>query len=254
MSAPRLEGSKAKRNRAEAHLKALERLINDFLDGNPYPLVVDPYPEQGRYLVKIMEPKPLPARDIALIIGDCVHNMRCALDYIAWEFAGADSADRDTMFPLFADREKYKGHGMRRIKKLPESARTLIERMQPYNAAADPKQTALWAIDHLDAADKHKLLTVTVPITGKLLVRFRDGVKGVKARVEIHDPSFLEHDTVIAKVTLSPPTPQMKLELQFTPQIAFGDDGEIGRGRFVIPNLERMLRDVDKAIAGFTRL
>ena len=43
----------------------------------------------------------LPGEDWALRIGDCIHNLRAALDYIAWRLAGSRPTDTQTQFPIF---------------------------------------------------------------------------------------------------------------------------------------------------------
>jgi hypothetical protein len=244
-----LEGSHAKRNRAETHLKAIEQRIGEFLEGDPYPVTVEPYPEEGRYLVKLVNPKSLPAQELALLIGDCVHNMRSALDYIVWELAGADPSDRVSMFPIFDDEAKYKSGGARRIKRLPagpDGPRALIERLQPYKAGKQARSSALWAIEDLDAADKHKLLTVTVPATRGLTVHFS---RQVNAAIGINPAATLEHDAVIAVVTIFPSIPDVEVRAEFPPEISLGGSAP----KFVIAHLKELLREVDMVTDAFAR-
>jgi hypothetical protein len=253
---PRLDGSRAKRDRAETHLKSLETCLGEFMAANPYTITVEPYPEEGRYLLKLRNPKPFPAQDVALLIGDCVHNLRAALDYIVWELAGAELTDRTSMFPIFDDKDKFRTHGAWRIKGVPDEPRALIKRMQPYHAGHGARDLALWAIEHLDAADKHKLLTVTLPITDSLNVIFTaDPPVVLHASLSIPQPlAALKDDTVIAVATLLPPTPHAQVKTEFAPEIAFGYDGISGPfPRFVVPNLKVLLGEVDRVIAAFEK-
>jgi hypothetical protein len=99
--------------------KAVEQAIGAFLDSEPYPVIIESDPHHGRYVIKLQNPKPLPMKELAVVIGDCVHNLRSTLDYIAWELAGANPNDRDTMFPIYDDPAKFRDHGARRIKNIP---------------------------------------------------------------------------------------------------------------------------------------
>jgi hypothetical protein len=80
---PSLYGVIEKRNRAAYHLKTIERTITEFLNGNTFLVETKGEPERGIYHAHLVGPPKLPARELAVMIGDCVHNMRSVLDYIA---------------------------------------------------------------------------------------------------------------------------------------------------------------------------
>lgn len=216
-----LDGSRAKRDRAHHHLEAIEQRIGEFLSSNPYPIAIEAHPKEGQYVMRLREPKPFPVHELAVMIGDCVHNMRAALDFITWELAGARPSDRRTMFPIFETPEQFRKNGTWRIKDIPDEARALIESVQPYHAQK-PRLTSLYAIDHFDAADKHRLLTVA-----------------------LFPHVSLVHDAVIAVFTIAPPVPDMNVQINFSPQIAFGEGIALAPKMFVIPNLKAMLQEVD---------
>jgi len=244
---PSLEGSRAKRDRAEHHLTAIEQRVGEFLGSDPYPVTVDAYPDEGRYLVKFVNPKPVPAQELALLIGDCVHNMRSALDYLVWELSGADPSDRRSMFPIFDKRAKFRDNEARRIGRLPANARALVEALQPYHAGPLARSTPLWAIEDLDAADKHRLLAVTVPATQGLTAHFS---RSVNTTITTDPAAGLEHDAVMAVVTISPPVPDVEVKAHFAPEVSIGE----GMPTFVLPHLRRLLGEVDtitERFAGF---
>ena len=160
-------GIKVKRDRAEAHLQAVEEMVGTYVR-DAYALTVEPYPGQWRYVIRSNDKRVLPSDDLAAMIGDCIRNMRSALDYIAWELAGARPTDNRTMFPIHETEDSFKQHGLSRIKDVrPDEAQALIKEFQPYNTP-NPRQYALWLIEHFDAADKHRLLTVTKPIIDEI--------------------------------------------------------------------------------------
>ena len=92
------------------------------------------------------------------IIGDIVHNLRTALDYIIVEFTGLDS-DRISL-PVGKGRSDVeasrKYQKIRR--KLPLFADFLLDEIQPYAGG----KFKLWELAKLDNIDKHKLL---IPVT-----------------------------------------------------------------------------------------
>ena len=67
-------------------------------------------------------------------IGDVVHNLAAALDYMTWELAVAHTGEGDsrTAFPIFEKRAEYQQYAKRKIKHLHADARAEIERAQPF--------------------------------------------------------------------------------------------------------------------------
>lgn len=249
--APTLDGARAKRDRAAYHLEVIERCINDFINSNPYPLSIERYPEQGIYQARVVNPKEFPAKELALLIGDCVHNMRSALDYIAWELAGGNLADMETMYPIFETEAGFRKRGVMRIKNIPPEPRALIERCQPYHLKNGFH--ALTAIAKLDAADKHKLLTVTAAIS-------REGAINIHIPAHVESKSRgdtaifhqnLKHDAIVARLTVTPPLPEMQVDIVSIPTVIFGTNLGLPPNAFVVDNLHSMLGEVDFSIREF---
>jgi hypothetical protein len=73
--------------RAEYHFQELTRLVRRYEDEHHYRAVlVDGLPER-RFVLEITEQ---PDADIAVVLGDCLFNIRSALDHIAVACAGMD--------------------------------------------------------------------------------------------------------------------------------------------------------------------
>lgn len=249
---PTLYGVSEKRNWAEHHLKLVEVCIGDFINSNPCRVITDPDPKHGIYHARLVYPDKLPFRTLSLMIGDCVHNMRAALDYMAWELAGANIADTGTMFPIFNSPAGFKTRGLKRVKGLPKDAQTAIERLQPYNTRYGGHLLALDAINKIDAADKHKILTVAVAIAE--LIECVPALPG-NIRPEGHTfglrhyPNVrLVHNAIVATCFVAPPIPQVEVHFKVTPQVEFGHIPGFDNHAFVLPNLRLMLDSVDMAI------
>ena len=253
--APTLSGVTEKRKWAEHHLKLIESSIRDFLASDPYPVLTDSYPECGVYHALLIGPKTLPAREIALMIGDCVHNMRSALDYIAWELAGASLADTETMFPIYETDIRFRKHGLRRIKNVqPKDARTLIERLQPYNTRYGGHLLVLSAINKLDATDKHKLLTVAVAIaegaTANQAIPRHVKAKAI-TRIDLFPNVRFIDGAKIATFAVNPPVPEMEVDFKIPFKVEFGDIHGFPKHTLVVPALKKMLDSLDLVIKRF---
>src|SRR5687767_14839123 len=75
-----------KLNRAVQHLERLEAEIKRWVGGHPYFLVSEFDPERGEHGVWI-RPEGEPPAEFGILIGDCLHNLRSALDSLAYDLA-----------------------------------------------------------------------------------------------------------------------------------------------------------------------
>jgi hypothetical protein len=117
------------------------------------------------------------AAELVLNLGDAIHNMRCALDYVIAETLGWK--DTRITFPMDKTREELIASfrtnpetvGQRVMKKgrnapveeaVPGIGDFIVNEICPY----DTPDGFLWALGKLDARDKHRLLVpVVVPQT-----------------------------------------------------------------------------------------
>lgn len=163
-----LDGAWAKLDRATNHFDALHSRIallfppkqDDATAGHEY------NPDRQELIVKL--PKATPADPaLPLILGDCLHNARSALDHLVFQLAilnrASSAAAEKTAFPICLTSEKFRDATTRKVAPfISGPALTEIEKLQPYatgNAGADD---ILWVLHQLDIIDKHRLLLVTV--------------------------------------------------------------------------------------------
>lgn len=105
--------------------------------------------------------------DWALVLGDCVHNLRSALDHLAYQLVLLDGQQpcRQTKFPILKERAMKKGgHEAEPFIQPPIKGREIlerIERVQPYfgigRTLVDEKDSYLWSLSKIDNIDKHRL-------------------------------------------------------------------------------------------------
>jgi len=111
-------------------------------------------------LGKLSDP---PRKEWSLVIGDCVQNLRSALDHMVWQLApqrARVTTPTDREFPIFSDAKKYDGGALSRIGSLPGAAQQVIESVQPFHLGAEYAQDPLWQLQTLSNIDKHRRLHV----------------------------------------------------------------------------------------------
>jgi hypothetical protein len=103
-----------------------------------------------------------------MLIGDCVPNLRSALDNLcysaAWLKCDPPADPKSIQFPIFATRKGYRGNATRTLRQLPEAAACLLEHFQPFQkAVADEIQRhSLLVLRHLSNQDKHRIPQVAL--------------------------------------------------------------------------------------------
>ncbi len=116
------------------------------------------------YIYRLVDVPTTPV-EWSLIMGDAVHNLRSALDLLAWQavIAGVGTPSRSTCSPIYKKQEDRKFSLA--LKGAPSHFIDAVRQMQPYIDA--PMAEAwrggrLWLLYRLDIEDKHHLL-VTCP-------------------------------------------------------------------------------------------
>jgi hypothetical protein len=99
-----LDSVYAKIERAEHHRRNFIEAERRFLETKPYTLVKEYEPESGWNTVR-WSVRESPPAVLALGLADCLHNLRAALDYLAWQLVVASGATPTgrTMFPICTD-------------------------------------------------------------------------------------------------------------------------------------------------------
>jgi hypothetical protein len=250
-----LKDSRAKLRRAQEHFDMLKGQIDTFLEAKPYRVVVDP-PVDDLFIVRLDNAPDIPAEDWALIIGDCVHNLRAALDYIAWRLAGSDPDDTNTQFPIFLTTEKWDRFSAKCIKRMKPEAQAILKKGQPFDRP-DPENTALGGIYILDNADKHKLLTVVAACPRHFAVEWAQhggtpDVPPPAAGVRVAINPAMSGNTVLAAIHDPYASSDVQMQPELTPDIAFGQSLFAGPNyTAVLDSLEATIREVATVIETF---
>lgn len=158
-------GIQAKLDRSEEHFDVLDDHIGTYLRKQPYSFAGEEHTEGDYYHWSTwMDVGELPPDEIwGPIIGDVVHNLRSALDHLAWQLA-TEQARADTPrrieFPIFLDDPANDPDIRRALTKIlnclrPES-HAVIDAAQPYKTGNT--HHPLWLLQALWNTDKHRTL------------------------------------------------------------------------------------------------
>jgi hypothetical protein len=175
-----LSGAWAKWERAQTHLQSLDpkdfpsiTFTNEWL--RHYPTTSEAHRDGLEYRFYV-EPETLDTESWAILAGDCLFNLRCALDHIVFElhhqrFRGKipPAVEEASGFPILTTKPTgRRGRSpdpakWREIKHLASKQRRAIEFLQPYNRQRDKfrnVRNALADIQTLNNIDKHRHLHV----------------------------------------------------------------------------------------------
>ncbi|MBN1528365.1 MAG: hypothetical protein JW895_04855, partial [Thermoleophilaceae bacterium] len=261
-----LEGVELKLERAKDHFHTLSESITTFLrDPKTYSTVFQTNKERRPVLVMEDIKDPSPEWDV--FIGDCVHNLHSALDHLAFQLMVGNTPPlrqrefiTSSAFPIFLSGPRFaklRSKGPKRGQPTPDSglhkilgvsatARTIIERLQPYHRRKNPGTRSLWELQELSNANKHRLFPLVYS-------SFELGQFEILGSVPfaLHNfestPGRLKRNAVIARwAYVTVPTPiSMKVNAELVTDITFNKGPRTPypvRGRSVLATLHGIMR------------
>jgi len=161
----RVDNIRLKIERAKKHINDLQIEINAFLNTKPYVISTKQNPQTRQLIYYISSVKDVPSQ-VALIAGDCLQNIRSALDHLAWQLveSNGQKPTTSTCFPIHDDAAKYKSRYMGQVRGMSNAAINAINAIKPYKGGND----VLWKIHKLNNVDKHRLLITVGSAFGSL--------------------------------------------------------------------------------------
>jgi hypothetical protein len=161
MSSP-LADAWAKYKRADAHADALHREISVYRESDAVDIVHESDPQTRDYVFRVKVREPPPLREWGLTVGDVLHNLRSALDSLAWQLVilstGTEPPEqiaRKIYFPLAASPDSFFRRAV--LEHVLPVHRDLMHDVQPYQAGYG----ALGTLDELSRQDKHRAIHPT---------------------------------------------------------------------------------------------
>jgi hypothetical protein len=171
---------------AGKHIDHLAQVCNDYLARDPLQVDPEPTDQPGKAAYRLHITAPIPV-EIALIIGDVLHNLRSALDSVVFEMVRVDLSrelspeeERSCQFPICDDPPSFKkffSNDTWRKKIMPSHLREALRSVQPFYGleylkgigAAEGRGSyadhspyyALSTLARMSNIDKHRRLAVT---------------------------------------------------------------------------------------------
>lgn len=247
----RLLGPRTKFKRVEEHFDQLYEEIRRFLD-KPEPYRFFSEEEAGTgdkvYRVQVIENPP---PRFAAIVGDIVHNLRSALDLLAWQLveAGGGTPGKNTMFPIRATKEAFETTGLAQVNGASKDAIRILKALKPYKGG----YAALWRLHRLDANDKHNLLVILGIATPQVIIPLVPGPVQADtaffgAELTLANPTFplVDGDEFFRLSAIVRNTP-LHHDLKFTGSVGVSD-GEVVHGESLIPVINDLARAIEEII------
>jgi hypothetical protein len=171
--------ARGKLRRAHCHIENLRTSIREAGQGEPYrlPLRIQDEPETGGKTVRVGA-LPNKTQEWGLLIGDAVHNLRCALDHVWWALA-IKHLDREPteqeapsiQFPILEpggnwDPGNYPSW-------VGEEATEIVAEAQPRNGLDGDEVHPLAVLRVLSNADKHRVIPTTVHVLTQTSITLR---------------------------------------------------------------------------------
>lgn len=150
----RLSLIRTKTEWAKKNIKNLEVLANKHIFDKVDVLSGDSNSANGRPALLVGK---MPF-DIVIMAGDIIHNLRSALDHLAFNLVqvGGKIPTSDTGFPIAATRKIYESTKSRKVRGMTSAAKNAIDDLCPYGGGNE----LLWRLHHLDIVDKHREFVV----------------------------------------------------------------------------------------------
>jgi len=196
--------------------------------------------------------KPVPnVTRWALLVGECVHNLRSALDHAVYECSGPDAPD-GCQFPVFRDDsylslpERAKRGYLYKVRGIKDDrVRAIIQTAQPWNRKERPELHPLWVLHRLDIQDKHRLLTPVASVPRNLRMNVRaEFFDDANHAVHASGPEWIPFERKAEVLTVRTSQPARKVYVNL--------DGQYGIG-LAVEGLDLGLQSTLNKLSQYTR-
>jgi hypothetical protein len=171
-----LSSSDAKLARAREHLEVLKSEIPASIeDAGPYSIRFSEVDPQTGWCSIFLVPNQTDKPRLGGVLGDFIHNLRCALDYIVTALVDANQATLTTrhQFPVYIDEAAYRAKVGTATTVVAKGnlggivdGLALIEQWQPYRLKPNPRADPLFVVQRFSNADKHRepVALLSIPV------------------------------------------------------------------------------------------
>jgi hypothetical protein len=242
----RLGGLLAKFNRAKQQFDELRFEMDEFFNQDPKPHFFRGYFDTDTWeWIERFQIREKPPLRFGVMLGDCVHNLRSALDHLICQLTMLNGGTMDdcarTQFTIASKSEaQFEGMAKTQLAGLSPMHRAVVKSLQPYHAGDQAWRHPLALLAELSNADKHRLVNPTYSVlktdSNAALKRLAegtyegDGPNPVVAWFMAKEGQRLEHDAVWFRIVfdrsiLTERPKEVKVSGHLTLGIAFGEIG-----------------------------
>lgn len=206
-----LPGAREKLQRAEHHVKGFIDGFSDFLRENPQRVMQPLNSYAGNQARFVCQPS-IPG-SVVCAVGDAVHNLRCALDHIAYAAATRNQAVpgvlKNATFTIRETRAEFDvAVAQPQVTGIGTAWLDFLRGVEPY---AGGKAAELFVVSKLDNLDKHRDLLIVDTFadtflwdeTAGVAVPVQRGLSFTKGVAIALDPSEPNHYTMTQRIRLS---------------------------------------------------
>ena|GEM_PF-2170485 len=250
---PSLESPRAKIEWAAKHFEVLDGEGRTWEESHPYRLWGHLNRETLKYVGGLaVEPKP--PRELSLVLGDYVHNLRSALDHLVWQLviANRQVPGKRNKFPIAATkaewRDQVENGGW--LKGVHPDAVAIIKRLQPCSGKGPPSDHLLAGLNILDISDKHHVLaTGALGIPSPFIKQDEWGFRGCRgtgalASITLRWPlSVIEDNAEFVTFSFTSISPDFEMEMNDDfrgIQLRFGETGKLEEFSASLDELAKM--------------
>lgn len=255
-----LSGVRAKIERANQHVNDLQAAVNTFAERKSNRVIIEVDKEARKTIFKAQITEDIPP-EVSAIIGDCVHNLRTALDYIICNAVVTNKRQirKAHGFPIASSRKKFEAACVGKIDGTTQEVAKLLHRLKPYSGGREP----FWIIHELDRLDKHQAIIPIWSAYRSMVISPAANFFGLKPGEERPALTLSPKDRVFPVydgtelMTFSGDTSAFGLLKQYTDvnfafEIAFGES-QVVQGEPVGPTLKQLIRFTSRVADIFDR-
>lgn len=174
-----LGSSHAKLRRAKKHFADLQQVIDGFAAKNPYRVAIDDNAGTGDKILYLRLVEPFPAEEVSVTVGDCLNNLKAALDHATFTAAravGMKVSPKRIKFPTGDTAQSFLsqcnglfGSGC------VDYDHWLLVRMRSFEAYPGGAGELIYVLTDLNNTDKHRALIPHVRALKHPTVQIMDG-------------------------------------------------------------------------------
>lgn len=237
MSEHPLDGPRLKVERAYQHVDNVNAAIDAFWKANPCTMSL--HSDGGGYVsVRLSRAAKFP-KQISVLVGETVYQLRSALDVLACCLATANGAQgtAGVYFPFAKDAKEFElAATQRKIRKISSAAQDVIRSLKPYGGGND----LLCAVNALCNKDKHS----------RLLALASECVISDPAGATVPQWHAFDKEVTISRLFLDPTKQKMETQANFMLNIAFSEIQILER-QPLVDSLKKICDVTQSAISSF---